>query len=306
MTGSSCQQMASWHCAGLMQLLASMARCFWDVGHSLSAPHRFRPTRLLYALSVSTWPRHAKDNIRNDIAMFWWEGENVRGDPCSGRPTRCVFSPYFPLKLATNQIAGVFFAFRQPLALRHLPRMQKRAGGGLFFAFRRPLATTISLACKSEPIVRFFSVSAPSLHHHLPRMQKRADRTFFFTFRRPLSTTTSLACKSEPEVGFFDLLVPSYHHHLPRTQKRAGGGSFFTFRRPLATTTSLARKSEPEVVLFSRFDRILPLKTPPPTATSSPMPTTTRTPNGHPRSPTTASLYPHRRRLGSTTWRIVG
>ena len=58
MTGSSCQQMASWHC---WTHAASTARCFWNL-----------------------------DTQCGHVAASWWEGGNMRGDPCSGRPTRCA------------------------------------------------------------------------------------------------------------------------------------------------------------------------------------------------------------------------
>ena len=79
-------------------VLAGRAHCFWDVGHSLSAPHCSRPAHCTHDRRFQcghVMPNKSccypmKNNIHNDIATSWWKGGTVREDPCSGRPTKCA------------------------------------------------------------------------------------------------------------------------------------------------------------------------------------------------------------------------
>jgi hypothetical protein len=234
MTGSSCQQMASWHC---WTHAASTAHCFWK---------------------LDTRSQHLTASAPPVACMI--KGLGVSNTVVVASATATVFFPYLPIPLPLTKLQDFFHVSRachQP----HLPRTQKRAGGGLLFTFRQRVANATSLARKSEPEVAFFSrfdnvlptpppshakasrrwpsfhVSTTCRQCHLPRTQKRAGGGLLFTFRQHVANATSLACKSEPKVVFFSrfncISSPPTSSHATVSRRWV----FFLFR-PYFTTTN--------------------------------------------------------------------
>ena len=210
-------------------------------------------------------------------------GRNTRGEPISGRPTRCVAATHPLPHHLKSETEVVFYSSPTPFVPLPPPSHAK-ASRRWSFDFVRP--PTSSLACKSEPeegfnrVSTLFEPSPPppscatarrrwvsmgfrprSAPRHPPRVQQRDAGGFSTPFGTPpppsrpkvrrrwvfdpiRHPTTSIASKSETEMVFCGVSTP-FGTQPPRAFVS------WVFEPVCGATTSLASKSKPGVFFLS-------------------------------------------------------